>query len=509
MTITLTADEKLKAKRKKDREAISASGQGQLQRPKWTEAFKSFQSFREADTGNDKAIKVTLITEGPGNLRDRNYYTRDAIEDAAQRKTFEGVRCYLNHQSPEEREANPVNRVENLAGYYRNTHFEMVEGADGIVRAGICGELIPDASKAGQELLAKARASAKFRQQYPASEEVYAGLSINGGGNIDGKLNVQGEEWNRIARFEGIESVDAVTRPARGGEFQAILESFQPPLAGANMRIRELKRKLRRTEEALKTEKDPAKIVKLNEDATDLKKHLVSKVMGQPDAEKAPEDEEEGDDAPPADDKDPKAVPAEDEAEDEAEAKGIEALKSFIPKKEEEDEAGYHERLKAAMCAARGESEEEAEKEEEGKKPMESMSAEDLKAQFPKLYEAAFVAGKAVAESKETDFKVLRKQLKEAQEKVTRLESEKKFLESFALAKKLIKEAGLNENVMPLALLAGKDEGVMRAEIESRLALIESVAPGMGGFAPNRAGSGAGASDVKTFVEACKPPAEE
>ena len=59
---------------------------------------------------------MSLLTEGPGNQSDKNYYSEECLDDAV--NVFEGARCYLNHQTDEEEEVRPEGDIKDQVGYF-------------------------------------------------------------------------------------------------------------------------------------------------------------------------------------------------------------------------------------------------------------------------------------------------------------------------------------------------------------------------------------------------------
>ncbi|MFA5937358.1 MAG: hypothetical protein WC822_05810, partial [Candidatus Paceibacterota bacterium] len=64
--------------------------------------------------GGEKVFKVALISEGLGNLRQKNYYGPEAIDSA--REVYEGKCCYINHQDSIEEESLPERDIRDKAG---------------------------------------------------------------------------------------------------------------------------------------------------------------------------------------------------------------------------------------------------------------------------------------------------------------------------------------------------------------------------------------------------------
>ena len=70
---------------------------------------------------NSGKYEVVIIEEGLGNLNDLSYYTRQAIEAAANDKIFEGAQAYADHPSKDEEVLRPERSVRDLIGFYSDT----------------------------------------------------------------------------------------------------------------------------------------------------------------------------------------------------------------------------------------------------------------------------------------------------------------------------------------------------------------------------------------------------
>lgn len=164
-------------------------------------------------------VACTLITEGPGNPLHRHWYTRKAVMEGA--PIFEGSRCYLNHQTEQEEIERPEGDIRLLVGFYRQVK-SMMEGGLAMMKAVLCVA----ATTAGKDLWAQIKHAIKYQETYPDTDKVYCGLSINAGGDTkEGEHD--GEKWKDVVRFTIAEGADAVTVPARGGKFEAVMESLR------------------------------------------------------------------------------------------------------------------------------------------------------------------------------------------------------------------------------------------------------------------------------------------
>lgn len=175
--------------------------------------------------GEGAILDVVLITEGLGNLRDRNYYGPEAIRSAV--SLFEGAQARINHLSLREDQEQPEGRVEQVCGYYKNLKAAEIDTPGG-KRLACVGELHLDGSAAGIEALEKAKTAVHYAKEFPGSDKDYVGLSINAYGDAEAReMMVDGAmlEVNYVNKFVHAESCDMVTAAGRGGKILALVES--------------------------------------------------------------------------------------------------------------------------------------------------------------------------------------------------------------------------------------------------------------------------------------------
>lgn len=172
-------------------------------------------------------LKVWLLTEGLGNKRDKNYYGRECIESGPQ--IFEGSVMNLNHLGYIEEQNRPEGDVEKQVAYYRNCKAERVNTPEGLKYA-LTAEACFDGTIEGMNAYQKAKNAIHFREDFPASDKEYVGISVNAFGESEPRrMMVDGREMevNYVMRFaEGSRGADMVTLPARGGSFRALVEDI-------------------------------------------------------------------------------------------------------------------------------------------------------------------------------------------------------------------------------------------------------------------------------------------
>lgn len=171
-------------------------------------------------------LKVVLITEGLGNLRNKNYYGPEAIASAP--AAFEGGPCFIDHPSESEDKDIPERRVRNKCGYFKNLRIEQVmDRGTGRMLAACVGELHLDLSESGVLAYGKAITALHYQQEFPASPREYIGLSVNADGKAERRtMTIEGRSLavNYITRFAEGGGADVVTSPARGGRIVAVVE---------------------------------------------------------------------------------------------------------------------------------------------------------------------------------------------------------------------------------------------------------------------------------------------
>ena len=353
----------------------------------WRKNLLSFRDFTESKVSDEKEriIDVVLIGEGPGNMRQKNFYLPQAIEGGDLElgaygavEAFNGAHAYIDHLDQEEKILKPEGYIRRLCGFYTDTKVITVKDEVGQEVKACAAKLHLDASEAGNEAWEKYNMDQRYRKYFSKTGEVYAGLSISNGvvENQDEKLPDGFDEWNPVVGFarKGSEcSCDIVTRPARLGKFLEAAESVAFPenptkeeiMKGKSAKLLDVLGALKIAEESLKNETDASRKLALEAAVADLKEE----------AEKATKDMGDGDgggdthihihgssDGGDGDTED------EDEEESEDEKSSMEALRAAVPKMEDESDEGYEARLGKvkALFAKKGES--ESENEAEGKK---------------------------------------------------------------------------------------------------------------------------------------------
>lgn len=187
---------------------------------KLIECNSTHSALREAknlgkDANGRSRYEVVILTEGKGNPRDRHYYSQACINDPVTVEAFQGKPCFLNHPSTLDDQIQPERRVQDRAGWFTNVR------ADGVA---LKATLTISKTETGEFLEAFIQDCLDYSLENVGED--YAGLSINANGESS-PVEIDGEEWNQVDRITEAESVDAVTKAARGGRFEKKLEAFR------------------------------------------------------------------------------------------------------------------------------------------------------------------------------------------------------------------------------------------------------------------------------------------
>ena len=205
------------------------------------ESARLLEALPDGQSG-EKVFKVALISEGLGNLRNKNYYGPEAIESA--RQVYEGKSCFINHQDAEEEETLPERDVRDKGGYYKNLVVEVIEGVKTCV-----GELHCDLSETGRFLAEKIQSALHYKKEFPDNGREYCGFSVNGDGDAEPRDMVLAGESVRVNYVNSFtddsESCDLVTMPARGGKAVSVIKESQ-----VNPKENVMKKKIKKVLEA-------------------------------------------------------------------------------------------------------------------------------------------------------------------------------------------------------------------------------------------------------------------
>lgn len=191
------------------------------------------QNTLQSQTDVSKRVfyPVVIISQGLGNLADRNYYTAEAINSGV--SVYEGKKAYYDHPTPNEDEQQPGRSVQDTCGHYENCRVEIDKDGLAILKA----DLVPEAAS---DVMVKLEHAIAYKKKYPDKD--YIGISINGDGEgktmefdefvetykplpieMDKLNEIKGQTINAITKFTDAVSADLVTEAGARGRL--LLES--------------------------------------------------------------------------------------------------------------------------------------------------------------------------------------------------------------------------------------------------------------------------------------------
>jgi hypothetical protein len=362
---------------------------------------------------SNRTMPVTIITAGMGNMVDKHYYTPDCLRKAVDEKIFEGAKSYRNHLTDkEELESYGLRKLEDQCGYISDVRLTQ----DGQKIVGMY-HFMDNAT--GSDVMKEAIVSLKYKKQYPDKKPLM-GLSHVSRGPCK-KVTMNGSTVKLVEQIKVCNSVDAVSDPARGGEFnERLLESEQKGKDAMAL--------FKRNDEKMKaaTEAHKALRAKLHEDHKAPLDDVVQKHL---DAHEPVEPDQAGKDV-------------------EAKKKEAEVMADEARKKESEAKSA----LKSCESARKIYG-------AEFEKLAESIR-EEVREEEAKKY-----AGKNL------DFAAERA-------KIASLKEENRILVSEKVARVKLQESGLSEKLLDLSELLGKSSDEMDQVIKVRKNLIEGLKEG-------------------------------
>lgn len=182
----------------------------------------NFRAARLLEQGTDQRqgiYSVVLLKEGPGNPKDKHFYTSEAIRQGV--PVFEGLQCFADHPSSFEEESLPERSVRDMVGWFERVGIS--EDADG--KALMVGKLVTVPGRSYDWVRNLLDAAIVKKQRDPQGKE-FIGLSINATGETM-PFYVGEEEWNKVTQFVEAKSCDLVTQAGAGGRVVALAESLR------------------------------------------------------------------------------------------------------------------------------------------------------------------------------------------------------------------------------------------------------------------------------------------
>lgn len=182
--------------------------------------------------GKGTDTEVVIIREGPGNLTDRHWYTREAIMSGV--KVFEGAKCFANHPDAIQQQVQPERNIRDQVGFFHDLRAVEANGRMELRGRLAFLESTPlEQSDLVKHTIALVRTAGKHAAKYGESVKPFVGISINADGE-DAPAKIGGEDWNAVTMFTEATSADVVTFPAAGGKFLGLLESARSALSSGN-----------------------------------------------------------------------------------------------------------------------------------------------------------------------------------------------------------------------------------------------------------------------------------
>jgi hypothetical protein len=171
--------------------------------------------------GGPRNVRCQIIREGLGNRVDMHFYGPQSIQDIG--RLINGAKCFINHPTKTESTNQPEGNLWAECGYWKDGIVVEVEG-----KLAVQATLVCDDTEAGKQAMGKANHCMKYAADFPGLTEVYAGFSINGGGDIaPADVDVDGASMRveYVRSVTQLPRVDMVTRPAREGKVLGLVES--------------------------------------------------------------------------------------------------------------------------------------------------------------------------------------------------------------------------------------------------------------------------------------------
>lgn len=255
------------------------------------------ESVQESESGFK--VPVVIIKQGLGNLRDKNYYSKEAIESGV--KIYEGAKAYLDHPTPSQEREQPNRSVKELCGHYENCKVDTLK--NGLVA--LKANFVP--LQSDEKLKSLIKHAVEHAKKYP--DRPLMGISINGDGEGEtlpydeflkraapskeelAKIEeVKGQAINYITKLTNCVSADLVTEAGAGGGFKennkvqktkgekmlSFIKKFAAALSPEDRKLveQEMEKEFKKEGEVEKKEADEA--AALEAEAKGLAGHLMA-----------------------------------------------------------------------------------------------------------------------------------------------------------------------------------------------------------------------------------------
>ena len=188
---------------------------------------------------------VTIIEEGLGNSKDKNYYSAEALQSGP--NVFNGAKAFCDHPDAISEKTLPERSMRDVVGWYTDC-FTDKNPQTGKVRLRGKLHIFPDAKWLSDKI--------DTILTDPSAKNLF-GISINAIGKTR-PATMQGEEVNYVEEFQRVDSADVVTEPAARGKFDQMLESRRSSRSKVSV---SMSSRTRRTREAAALSSEKAKEV--------------------------------------------------------------------------------------------------------------------------------------------------------------------------------------------------------------------------------------------------------
>lgn len=174
--------------------------------------FKEQGQDQQTKKGKVRVYLVTIIEEGMGNSKDKNYYSKEALAKAP--NLFNKAKSYCDHPDAISEKTLPERSMRELVGWYSNC---FVDNNPKTNKTRLRGKLhiFPDAKWLSDKI--------DTILEEDTAKDLF-GISINAIGKTRPAV-MNGEQVNYVEAFQRVDSADVVTEPAARGRFEKVLES--------------------------------------------------------------------------------------------------------------------------------------------------------------------------------------------------------------------------------------------------------------------------------------------
>ncbi len=281
--------------------------------------------LEKAPGDNIASARVVIIQEGLGNLKDGYFYTKEALQKAADHKIFEGKKMFADHPDKMEEATRPERSTRDIVGHYEDVAFEEAADGSGMLTA----NLLLMRGDSYQWVHSLVERAVDFSKKY--TDKQFIGLSINASGEaepmdvadflaeveiadsakkkVEDAINEGLNEIKVVRDIQDAVSVDLVTEAGAKGKILELLEA-EKKMKTKDQKIKEAEAKkksaaakIKEAESAIKAAGKDAK--KLKEAEADKKEAEAEAKEAEAEAKEAMETEaEDGEDGGEHDDED-------------------------------------------------------------------------------------------------------------------------------------------------------------------------------------------------------------